>query len=391
MWRLHRLPHWRVVIIAVKAALASGLAYYLGSLLPEPLDGYSYYAALGAFTVVGLVLVDSVKESLQVVGAVALGVTIAVAAQALTFANPVTIALTIGVGVLLGAARVFGVQRTWAPLAALFVLATGGADPEPMALGYVVQIPLGVLVGVVVNVLVFTPLGDDDLEPAAAAVQQRLAVQMRSYAEILRDQSGDVFREGTATQGQIGGTEEEIPEETEEAARRGEVVHGNIVDLEQEQARLRAAIIQARRAMRGNPRLRLRHRDEPTRQLDRAEALSRCAATLMAVGVVLGQSATALSDEGVALRRRSAEALDHAADVFAQPGNAQDDPEVVGKSRRSIQHVLDHAESMPSRDGLDDVLFGALALAIQDALRTFATQVARIELPQVDTDPEEKP
>lgn len=388
---VHQLPRWRVLIVAVKAALASGLAYYLGSLLPDPFDGYSYYAALGAFTVVGLVLVDSVRESLQVFGAVALGVTIAVAVQALTFANPVTIALTIAAGVLLGSSRVFGAQRTWAPLAALFVLATGGQDPEPMALGYVVQIPLGVLVGIVVNVVVFTPLGDEDLEPAAAAVQQRLAVQMRSYAEILRDQSGDVFREGTATQGQglVGGTEE-VAEETEAAARRGEVVHDNVVELEQAQARLRSAIIQARRAMRGNPRIRLRRRDVPTRQLDRAEALSRCAATLMAVGVVLGQSAPALSDEGVALRRRSAAALDQAADVFTQPETAREDPEVVARSRRSIQHVLDQAESMPARDGLDDVLFGALALAIQDALKTFATKVAQIEVPQVEAHPEEK-
>ncbi|QFG68694.1 hypothetical protein [Ornithinimicrobium pratense] len=223
MWRLQQLPRWRAPIVAVKAALASGIAYHLGSLLPEPVDGYSYYAALGAFTVVGLVLVDSVKESLQVFGAVGLGVTIAVAVQALTIANPVTVALTIAIGVLLGSSRLFGAQRTWAPLAALFVLATGGQDPEPMALGYVVQIPLGALVGVLVNVVLFTPLGDDDLEPAAAAVQQRLAVQMRSYAEILRDQSGDGLQEGTATQGQgrVSGTEDEVPEETEAAARRG--------------------------------------------------------------------------------------------------------------------------------------------------------------------------
>lgn len=384
MWRVHRLLRRRVLIIAVKAALASGVAYYLGSLLPEPLDGYSYYAALGAFTVVGLVLVDSVKESVQVFGAVALGVAIAVGVEALTFANPVTVAVTIAVGVLLGSARLFGAQRTWTPIAALFVLATGGPEPGAMALGYVVQIPLGAVVGVLVNVLFFAPLGDDDLEPAAAYVQRRLAVHMRTYAEILREQNGDGAASGTAerdARAPEDPTAEE--EETEAAARRGDVVHDTIVELEQAQARLRSAIIEARRAMRGNPRIRLR-RNRSTRQLDRAEALSRCAATLMAVGVVLGQSAPALHEEGIDLCRRSATALDQAADVFAHPDAAREEPEMVRRSRESLESVLEHSRAMPSQDGLDDVLFGALALAIRECLRTFTREVAEIVVTEAD-------
>lgn len=395
MSRVHRLLRRRVPIVAVKAALASGVAYYLGSLLPEPLDGYSYYAALGAFTVVGLVLVDSVKESLQVFGAVALGVAIAVGVEALTFANPVTVAVTIAVGVLLGSARLFGAQRTWTPMAALFVLATGGPEPGAMALGYVVQIPLGAVVGVIVNVVLFAPLGEDDLQTAVADVQDRLAVQMRSYAAILRDQNGDGTREGTATRdagralGAVGEDTEGVGEvteeatETEAAARRGEVVHANVVELEQAQAKLRSAIIEARRAMRGNPRARLRQ-SRATRELDRAEALSRCAATLMAVGVVLGQSAPALSEEGIVLRRRSATALDQAADVFAHPDAARAEPQVVQRSRESLESVLEHSRVMPSRDGLDDVLFGALALAIRECLRTFTREVAEIVVTEAD-------
>ena len=71
-----------VVLVAVKAAIACGLAFYVGALLPPPIDEYKYYAALGAFTVVGLVLADSVKESLQVFGAVTVGVAVAVLVQA---------------------------------------------------------------------------------------------------------------------------------------------------------------------------------------------------------------------------------------------------------------------------------------------------------------------
>lgn len=366
MWRWRWLLRRRVLLLALKAALASGLAFWLGSLLPEPVDQYKYYAALGAFTVVGLAVADSVKESLQVFGAVAVGVTVALVVQALSFANPVTVAVTIAAGVLLGASRFFGVQRTWAPLAGLFVLATGGPDPEPMAVGYVVQVPLGALIGILVNALFFPPLGDDDLEPAAAEVQRLLADQMHSYAELLKDQ---------ATTG----------DDTEAADRRAGVVHDNIVQLEEGQARLRTALVEARRAMKANPRVRLNPQAHQ-HELDRAEATSRCAATLLAVGVVLGQSAPALSDEGVVMRRRSAVALEQAAEVFTDPEEAREQPELLLRVQESIDSMLQQARSMREREGLDNVLFGALALAIQDCVSVFTSEVAEIEVPRVEDD-----
>ena len=156
-------------------------------------------------------------------------------------------------------------------------------------------------------------------------------------------------------------------------------MHENVVELEQAQARLRSAIVEARRAMRGNPRVRLR-RHRATRELARAEALSRCAATLMAVGVVLGQSAVALSEEGIVLRRRSATALDHAAEVFAHPEAAREEPELMQRSRQSLQQVMEQSQSMPSHDGLDEILFGALALAIREALAKDDPAVAGYEV-----------
>lgn len=354
-----------MLLTAVKAALASGLAFWLGSLLPEPVADYKYYAALGAFTVVGLTVADSVKESLQVLGAVAVGVAIALVVQTLSFTNPITVAVTVAAGVLLGASRLFGVQRTWAPLAGLFVLATGGPDPEPMALGYVVQVPLGALVGILVNTLLFPPLGDEDLDPAANEVQRLLAEEMHSYAEVLKDQA----RNG---------------DDTEAADRRAGLVHDNIVQLEEGQARLRTALVQARRALKGNPVARFGPRlgrGAALPDLDRAEAVSRCAATLLAVGVVLGQSAPALSDEGVVLRRRSARALGAAAAVFRDPDAAREDPRRLRETEQSLDRMLEQARSIPQEGTLDTVLFGALALATQDCVRIFTSEVAQIEVP----------
>ena len=367
MSRLSRLLRRRSVVVALKAAIACGVAFWLGSLLPDPLEQYKYYAALGAFTVVGLVVLDSVKESLQVLGAVAVGVTVAVLVQALSWTNPITVAVTVAAGVLLGATRLFGVQRTWAPLAGLFVLATGGPDPEPMALGYVAQVPLGALVGIVVNALVLAPLGDDDLESASRTVLQRLSQHMGTYARILRGQVED-------------------GEDPDAAARRSEVVHDAVVELEETQSRLRTAIAQARRARTGNPRVRLRpgqHQDE----LDRAEATSRCAATLLAVGVVLEQSTPATDEDGLDLRRRSATALEQAGSVIADPEAARTKAEPLAEALESVQLMLEKARSMSPRDGLDHVLFGALALATRDCLDTFARHVAGTELPEVDPSP----
>jgi hypothetical protein len=356
----------RVVIVALKAAVACGLAYFLGSLLPSPVDEYKYYAALGAFTVVGLVLVDSVKESLQVFGAVAVGVGVAMAVQSISWANSLTVAVTIAVGYLLASARLFGVQRTWAPLAGLFVLAAGGADPQPMALGYLVQLPMGALVGVAVNGLLFAPLGDDDLRPAAAHALLLLSGQMRSYADVLEQQR-------------------EAQDDTDGADERDDVIHDNVVELEDAQARLRAAIVEARRAVRGNPRARL-HADHHAATLDRAEAINRCSATLLAVGVVLAQSTPSRDEAGRALRRDTERVLRLAAEVFEDPDVARERPDLLDETTQGVDRLLHRTRTSRAEDGLDHVLFGALALTIDDCLKTFARHVAEVDLPEPEGD-----
>lgn len=359
-WLLRR----RAVLVAVKAALACGVAFYLGALLPAPIDDYKYYAALGAYTVVGLVVVDSVKESLQVLGAVAIGVGVALVAQTLSWANAGTVAATIAVGVLLSSARLFGAQRTWAPLAGLFVLATGGPDPEPMALGYLVQLPLGALVGLLVNALVFTPLGNDDLRPATDSAVRLLSTQMTDYADLLDTQA-------------------RAERATEAAELRDELVHASWLEVEDAQRRLRAAITEARRGMRGNPRLRLsssRHLAD----LDRAQAVSRCTATLMAVGIMLGESDAAQGGRGDGLRSHAADALRRTAEVLDDPDQVRDRPELLEDAEESIERMLLQARSRRSDEGHDHLLFGTLALTLREGLGIFTRHVAEIDAPDVE-------
>ncbi len=361
MARFLTLMRLRVVTVAFKAAIACGLAFYLGSLLPAPVDEYRYYAALGAFTVVGLVLADSVKESLQVFGAVSVGVGVAALAQWVSGANAVTVAVTIAVCFLLASARLFGVQRTWAPLAGLFVLAAAGSDPEPMALGYLVQLPLGALVGVAVNALLLAPLGDDDLEPASAQALVLLSGQMASYADLLEEQR-------------------RAQEDTDVADRRDDVVHANVVELEDAQTRLRAAIVQARRALRGNPRARL-HAERHAAALDRAEAINRCSATLLAVGVVLAQSGAPEDEEGTRARQHAGQALRCASEVFADPETARQRPDLLRDTEQRVEDMMQLVRSSASAGSLDHVLFGALGVTLRDCLQTFARRVAGTDLP----------
>ena len=366
LWTIRR---WGVTLV-VKAAIACGVAFYLGSLLPDPIDDYKYYAALGAFTVVGLVLAESVKESVQVFGAVAVGVTVALLVQVVSWTNSVTVALTVAISFMLAITRIFGVQRSWAPLAGLFVLATGGPDPEPMVLGYLIQLPLGAAVGVVVNAALFAPLGEEDLEPAANQGLQLLSDQLDSYADLLKDQ-----REGMAA--------ESAGDEDEGADRRADIVHENVLQLEDAQARLRAAMTRARRAAKGNPRAAL-HADRQAAVMERAEAVNRCSAMLLAAGVVLSQSAAPDDERGERLRQCAEDALRHTSEVLDDPVAACERPELLRATDESIDRMLKESAAETADDSLDHVIFGALAVTLRDCVQTFARRIAHVDVQNLD-------
>ncbi len=330
-----------IVVPAIKAGVATGLAYFLGSLLPLPLGDYSYYAALGAFTVVGLFVVQSATESLQVLGSVAIGVSVAVAVQAASWSSAWSVGLTVLVCILLSALPLLGRQRTWAPVAALFVLAAGGPQPEPMALAYVVQVPLGAGVGILVNILLLAPLGLHELDRATNHVLTILPEEMRREAGRLVAAS-----EGEAL----------LPSST-----------GPSPALAESRGRLRLAVEQARRARRGNLRTRLPPHPG-ARSLARAGAVSRCAAALEAVSVVVAESAAARGQSGARLRRQAAAVLEQAAETFEgalRPGQHHDS---MDRSVREIDHLLEQVRSTPGDAGLDHVLFGALAVTIRECL-----------------------
>ncbi|GAA3671059.1 hypothetical protein GCM10022376_08420 [Yimella lutea] len=79
-----------------------------------------------------------------------------------------------------------GAQSTWVPLAALFVFTAGRNDLNDYTLGYLLQITLGMVVGLVVNATVFPSLGLHDVERHAMVVRTDIGDSLQAFADHFR-------------------------------------------------------------------------------------------------------------------------------------------------------------------------------------------------------------
>ena len=187
--RTARVLHHPVTVLAMKTGVAAGLAFLVGGLLPEPMGAYNYYAAMGAISVVLPALVDSLQAALRTVLAILLGIGVAFVLQLLASTSWWVVGLAIGLSVVVAALPVLRNEASWVPLVALFVLAFGGEDPRLFALGYLVQVPLGALIGLAVNYVLVAPLPIHDLEMGLQHYRLALRDQVRQLASAV--ESGD--------------------------------------------------------------------------------------------------------------------------------------------------------------------------------------------------------
>ncbi|WP_050671176.1 FUSC family protein [Luteipulveratus halotolerans] len=336
-----------LLALAVKSALASGIAWAIGSHLPSPVGQYAYYAPLGAFTVMYLTVSDSTKEALRTLAAVVLGSAVAVPALLLATPNAVTVALVIGLGTLLRAVPRLGDQSSWVPLAALFVLTASGGDTDGFVLSYVCQIALGAAIGLVVTYVVFPPLALYDVDRAMEDLRVTLVRQLVAVADALERHESPTLAEWRDI----------------------------LRDLSSPRERLRYTVERARRARRGNPRARSR-RWQPVEDstIPAAEALERVAWLVEDLSIEVMEFDRA---ETPALRRSPT--TDLAAAAARAAAGALAEPDYIGpRSRRTeaieadIARLVDRAESDrdDGREQRQHVL--AIALNLRRALRTFA-------------------
>jgi len=143
-----RLPR---LLLAAKTAVAVGIAWAIAPHMPGITDEYPYYAPLGALVSMYPTLMGSAKSGLQTLLGLAAGIGLATLVILTVGPTWWTIPVIVGIGIVLSGTGWFGVGREYVPMAALFVLIIGGQDADSYSLGYLVQMAVGVVVGLAVN------------------------------------------------------------------------------------------------------------------------------------------------------------------------------------------------------------------------------------------------
>jgi len=236
--RAKRLP-WKAwitdsrLLLAAKTSLAVGIAWFVAPFVPGVGAEYPYYAPLGALISMTPTLMSSVRMSLQTLASLAIGMLLAGAVIVFSEPNLVTIALVVGLGTLIAGLRWIKAGGDYVPVAALFVLIIGGPDADSYSLGYLVQMTVGVAVGLLVNLAIFPPL-------RVTAAVLRLGEFRALLARHLDEMASALV--------------EAWPPEHEEWATRSDILRSTADEV-------RAAIIDADDSRKGNPRARLHHRD----------------------------------------------------------------------------------------------------------------------------------
>ncbi|WP_142058842.1 aromatic acid exporter family protein [Pseudarthrobacter sp. B4EP4b] len=219
--------------LAAKAALAAGLAFLIAPLMPGSASHYAYYAPLGALVAMYHNVAGSVRQGVQALTGLAVGIGLAVVLVNIADPSPLTVAIFMGIGVLLGGLPGLGSGSDWIPTAALLVLLVGGSNADDFSFGYLVQMGAGVAVGIAVNFLVFPPL---HLKAAAASLDDLRLALGRQMTDM-----------GTALK-------EEWPPEHEEWSRRSD-------ELAAATRSVRHLVKEADASRRANPRRKLHPRD----------------------------------------------------------------------------------------------------------------------------------
>jgi uncharacterized membrane protein YccC len=155
------------VRLAVKAAIAAVAAWALARYAvgqPDP-----YFAPLAALLGVYPTVARSLRESVQYVGGFLLGAALAIPVGMLLGPGLAGIAVIAVAGVLVSGWHRLGDQSPQVTFTALFALLLGGYQPLHYVTHRMIDVGIGVVTGLVVNVVVFPPL---QLRPAEHAIAQ---------------------------------------------------------------------------------------------------------------------------------------------------------------------------------------------------------------------------
>ncbi len=224
---------WTRLQLAMKAALAAGIAFFIAPYMPGSAADYPYYAPLGALVAMYENVSGSMRQGVQTLAGLAIGIGLAFMLFSIGDPSPVTVAIIMGLGVILAGLPRIGSGSDWIPTAALLVLLVGRNNPDSFSFGYLVQMGAGVTVGILVNLLVFPPLHFKAAALSIAELRLALSQQLTDMAKALQ---------------------ENWPPEHEDWSRRSDSLAASARSV-------RLAVEKADASRRANPRRRLHPRD----------------------------------------------------------------------------------------------------------------------------------
>lgn len=175
------------LLLALKTAIAAGVAWVLAGAVPGAASHYPYYAPLGAVIAMGPTVFNGMREGFRTVFGLAAGIGLALLVVLVGAPHYVTVPVAVGVAVLASGFRIVGQGNTWVASAAIFVLLIGGPHPADYSLGYLIQTLLGAVVGVAVNMLLFPPLAVREADRALSELQRHLADHLAHLGKALED------------------------------------------------------------------------------------------------------------------------------------------------------------------------------------------------------------
>lgn len=331
--------------LALTAATAGAIAFWVGAIFPGPAGEFPYYAPLGAVVAMSSTVVGSVRVSIQSIISIWLGSAIALVTAVFLTSSPVTVALVIGLGMLAVNLRWLGDMGTWVPTAALFVLIIGAEDPVAFVSAYGGLTLIGAAIGVAMTVL-FPQLPLVPAERAMHDVRAAVLVQLQQLARALQ---GD-----------------RPPTETQWADCRAQIapaVH-----------RMRAERQHVIDASHGNRR-RSSHVHRLARQLEQEESLERVCFLVEDLTQLLEEEERAGNDLvglGPQLRPHAAHALLALADLVHSGDGRTVDSGIKAAADDALGELVDQIRDVRSHDFSDDEFFtaGSIVTNIRRCLET---------------------
>lgn len=327
---------------SLRAAVAAGAAWLAVQMLGGVAEDYPYYAPLGAVVAVTASVIGSVRESLQTIGAMALGAAIAMASTPLP--QVLSLVVVVGLGTAVMTSRLgfdhLGDARSWVPIAGMFILVIGGDSPLDFAEAYLGLTALGAFIGLATNAL-WPPLPLRAEARALASVRDGLAGRLERVAESLRGDRPPTPDEWTA---QVG-------------------------DLDVLVGRMRSVATQAGDARRVNWRLRRWSASAQQRYLE-ARALERLAFLVEDLGDLLADQEHAEREHvalGPELRPYAAEALDALAEVLRSVDDGIDDG-AVRRAHARCEVLVGAMRRVREDTGDDLITAGGVVTAIERTL-----------------------